>query len=278
MQKISSYLYPNRIQLLADVAGFTTEYTNVYQRTVKIYNGIDNTIEFDIKNADQKRIDLSVLSNIELNVMDSQGKELSNSPYTVTPLDQTTHKGLSTVTVPQEDLVELQDQYLRYSVTATQAGKDVILYSDSKFGAVGTIELVGSAMPVIRDERIYKDFTAEIDLQGLPISKSSAIPSTFYEAEKTTTLDFEIDYTGFKGIIWIEGTTRSTITSESFKPEVRLHEFPELTIATSGTFTVTMNIDDYKYFRIRYQNSKLVDVTSTNLSGTTGKVDRITVS
>ena len=31
MQKIQSYLYTNRIQLLADVAGFTTEYTNVYQ-------------------------------------------------------------------------------------------------------------------------------------------------------------------------------------------------------------------------------------------------------
>ena len=69
MQKIQSYLYTNRIQLLADVAGFTTEYTNVYQKTVKIYNGVDNVLEFDIKNADQKRIDLSTLSNIELNVM-----------------------------------------------------------------------------------------------------------------------------------------------------------------------------------------------------------------
>ena len=64
MQKISTYLYPNRIELLADLAGFTTEYTNVYQRTLKIYNGIDNTLEFDMKNADQKRIDLSTLTNI----------------------------------------------------------------------------------------------------------------------------------------------------------------------------------------------------------------------
>lgn len=278
MQKISSYLYPNRVQLLADLAGFTTEYTNVYQRTVKIYNGIDNTIEFDIKNADQKRIDLSTLSNIELNVMDSQGKELSSSPYTISPLDQTTHKGLSTVTIPQEDLVELQDQYLRYSVTAIKDGNDVILYGDSRFGAVGTIELVGSAMPVLRDDRVYKEFSAEIDIQGLPIGKSSAIPTTFYEAEKTTTLDFAIDYTGFKGVIWIEGTTQSTITTEAFKPEVRIHEFPELTVATSGTFTITMDIGEYKYFRVRYHNSKLADVTGTNLSGTTGKVDKVTVS
>ena len=278
MQKISSYLYPNRVQLLVDLAGFTTEYTNVYQRTVKIYNGIDNTIEFDIKNADQKRINLSTLSIIELNVMDSQGNALSNSPYTVTPLNQTTHKGISTVTIPQDDLVELQDQFLRYSVTAVKDGHDIILYGDSRFGAVGTIELIGNAMPTFRNERVYKDFSAEMNLEGLPIRKSSSIPTTFYEAEKTTSLDFEIAYTGFKGTIWIEGTTESTITTEAFKPEVRIYEFPELTVAASGTFTVTMDIGEYKYFRVRYLNSRLADVTGTNSSGTTGKVDKVTVS
>jgi hypothetical protein len=275
MQKISSYLYPNRIELLADLAGFTTEYTNVYQRTVKIYNGIDNTLEFDIKNADQKRIDLTTLSQIELNVMDSQGNALENSPYTVTP---TALKGIATVTIPQDDLAELQDQFFRYSVTAISGGKDVMLYGDSRFGATGTIELIGNAMPTFRNEQVYKEFSAEIDLYGLPISKSSSIPTTFYEAEKTASLDFEIVYTGFKGKIWIEATTQSTITTEAFKPEVRIYEFPELTSAISGIFTVTLDVGEYKYFRVRYQNSLLTDVTSTNLSGTTGKVDKVTVS
>jgi hypothetical protein len=278
MQKISSYLYPNRIELLANLAGFTTEYTNVYQRIVKIYNGIDNTIEFDIKNADQKRIDLDTLSNIQLNVMDASGYELLNSPYTVTPLDQTSFKGLASVTIPQDDLVELSDQYLTFSVTAVKDGNDVILYGDSRFGAVGRFELIGNAMPVFKDARVYKEFTAEIDLDGLPVSKSSSIPTTFYESEKTTTLDFEIQYTGFKGTIWIEGTEESTITTEAYKPEVRLHEFPELTSATSGTFSVTLDIGDYKYFRVRYQNSKKEDVTQENPTGLTGTVDKITVS
>ena len=278
MRKISSYLYPNRIQLLADVAGFTTEYTNVYQRNIKIYAGIDNTLEFDIKNADQKRIDLGTLSNIELNVMDSQGNALLNSPYTVTPLDQTTLKGLATVVIPQDDLAELSSQYLRYSVSAAKDGADVLLYCDSRFGAVGTIEIAGDAMPTFRNDRVYTDFTAEIDLQGLPISRSSAIPCTFYEAEPTTSLDFEISYAGFKGKIWIEGTTQSTVSTESFKPSIRIYEFPELTSPTSGTFNITLDIGEYKYFRVRYQNSLLADITPTNLSGTTGKVDKVTVS
>ena len=125
MQKISSYLYPNRVILLANVAGFPVEWTNVYQRTIKIYNGIDNTIEFDIKNADQKRIDLDDLTTIELNVMDTSGTALPNSPYTVTPLDQTTKKGLAYVTIPQEDLVDLADQFLKYSVSAVKDSRAV---------------------------------------------------------------------------------------------------------------------------------------------------------
>jgi hypothetical protein len=36
MQKISSYLYPNRVELLADVAGFTTEYTRVSENCKNI--------------------------------------------------------------------------------------------------------------------------------------------------------------------------------------------------------------------------------------------------
>jgi len=83
MQKVQSYLYPNRVILLADVAGFTVENKVVYARNVKIYRGVDNVIEFDIQNADQKRIDLTTLSNIEVNVMDSGGKALSNSPYAI---------------------------------------------------------------------------------------------------------------------------------------------------------------------------------------------------
>ena len=77
MQKISSYLYPNRIQLLANLASFNVEYTNVYQRTIKIYKGVDNVLEFDIKNADQKRLDLittPLVSNLKLNLMDEIGR------------------------------------------------------------------------------------------------------------------------------------------------------------------------------------------------------------
>ena len=251
MQKISTYLYPNRIELLADLAGFTTEFTNVYQRLVKIYNGIDNTLEFDIKNADQKRIDLSALTSIELNIMDASGQALPNSPYTVTPLNQTTSKGLATVTIPQEDLVDLSEQYLTYSVTAVKDGNDVMLYGDTRFGAAGKIQLIGNALPVFKDSRVYDSFTAEIDLKGVPTYHSSAIPAKFYESTPTVDLTFDVDLSGFTGSVWIEGTKRTTINAEAFKGA----DYIESTTLENFTGTWSPNavvINDYQYLRVSY--------------------------
>lgn len=254
MQKILSYLYPNRIQILANLDSFNVEYTNVYQRNVKIYNGIDNVLEFDIKNADQKRVNLSTLSQIELNLMDASGLSLPNSPYLVTPTDL---KGIAKVTIPQEDLAELSSQYLKFSITANKNGDDVLLYTDSKFGAVGTIELVGDALPVFRDSRTFNTFTAEIDLKGQPIYHSSAIPAKFYEAVPTTSLDFEIHVSGFVGSIWIDATDSSTINVEAFKKASK--PFGSWTrTADDGEFTgivpfgSNISVGNYNYFRVSY--------------------------
>ena len=252
MRKISSYLYPNRIELLADLASFNVEYTNVYQRTVKIYNGIDNTIEFDIKNADQKRIDLTPyvvadVSTIMMNVMDASGNALPNSPYVVTP---TGLKGIATVTVPSADLEGLTPQFLRYSVNID----NTLLYADSRFGAVGTIELVGSAMPTVRPSRTYNSFTAEIDLKGAPIFHSSAIPAKFYEAVPTESLSFSVNLSGFVGSVYIEATKNTTINVEAFKHTNYLRSFTS-TVSAPATTTLTFNdvpVGDFQYFRLSY--------------------------
>jgi hypothetical protein len=269
MQKISSYLYPNRIELLADLATFTVEYVNVYQRTIKIYKGINNIIEFDIKNADQKRIPLasyivSNVSTIKLNVMDASGNALPNSPYTINPV--LAKPGIAVVTIPSADLANLDSQFLKYSVIIG----NTLLYADSRFGAVGTIELVGDAMPIVKKDRVYDTFTAEIDLKGQPIYHSSAIPAKFYEAVPTQQLSFDIDFSGdvnepgsgFTGSVWIEATKNHTINTEAFKgaPYLRSQTFDDFT----GTWSpAAVHVDEYQYFRVSYATPTATGVGAT---------------
>jgi hypothetical protein len=237
MQKIQSYLYPNRIILLADLAGFTTENKIVYARTVKIYQGVDNVIEFDIQNADQKRLNLITtpsISNIKLNVMDASGKALPNSPYSVTP--SATVTGIATVTIPSVDLTSLNSQFLKYSVTATNSTSNSIpLYTDSRFGAVGTMEVVGSATPVTRKSVVYDRFSGEINFMGNVLNHSSAIPAKFYEAVPTTAMNITIAATSLIATIKIEGTRDSTLSVESWKNPVVM--YPDISSTAQSPLT-----------------------------------------
>lgn len=254
MQKISQYLYSNRIELLADLATFNVEFTNVYQRPIKIYKGVDNVLEFDIKNADQKRIDLvtsPAISNIKLNVIDASGFEVG--VYDIDPVPAT--KGIGVATIPAADLVDFTSQFFRYSVTCDKGTGEILLYGDTRFSAVGTLELVGDAKGIDKTTlapRVYDTFTAEIDLKGMPTWHSSAIPSTFYEAEKRTTLQFDVDVRGLTGNVWIEATKETTITAEAFKKGDTVYSFPDSQDETDTLSSPALNIGDYKYFRVSF--------------------------
>lgn len=265
MQKISTYLYPNRFELLADLAGFPVEYTNVYQRNIKIYNGIDNTIEFDIKNADQKRIDLSTLTGIEMHIMDVSGQALPNSPYTVTP---TSIKGIATVTIPLEDLTDLTNQFLSFSVNGNKDGRDVMLYGDTRFGAVGKMELIGSAMPTFRDPTEYTTFHGELTGNGSTQNAihnyhSSAIPVKFYEAVPTATTDVTVEVTDFIGTVHLEATTQTTIATESFKNSIKATQVFD-SVRNDDIVFADFPIGQYAYIRITFTK-------------TAGSVDKVIV-
>ena len=273
MQKISTYLYPNRIELLADLAGFTVEYTNVYQRNIKIYAGIDNTIEFDIKNPDQKRIDLSTLSMIELNVMDASGQALPNSPYTVIPmLPQTTYKGLASVTLPQDDLDQLDHQFLSFSVSAIKSGKDVLLYGDTRFGAVGKMELVGDAMPTIKDDQVVTSFYKDLQYGTSMIEyfHSSAIPLRFYEAVPNNETSVEFRFDQLIGTVKVEVTKDASISSETFTLRGTVLDTFTVDSATAYMLKRYQNTEDYTYMRVTFNR--------TDVQATTGTITKVTVS
>ena len=63
MPLVTSYLYPNSftVQIVdnANVAISGTRDRIVYQRPIKIYQGIDNPVSVDFKNQDQKYVDLA---------------------------------------------------------------------------------------------------------------------------------------------------------------------------------------------------------------------------
>ena len=60
MITIQSYLYPNKVEAqIWDSAIFTTRNRQMYAKPVTIYKGIDNPIQVNVKNQDQKAVNMT---------------------------------------------------------------------------------------------------------------------------------------------------------------------------------------------------------------------------
>ena len=113
------YLVSNRINILANEAGFVTEYKPVYSRQLNVYKGIDNVLEFRLLNADQKPLDVDRYTpkfvafdeNNQMVISPRNGVNLQEGDSTAY-----TKKGLFKVTITENDLLNIKDQFLSYNV------------------------------------------------------------------------------------------------------------------------------------------------------------------
>ena len=145
----SRYLVPNQTTIIANEAGFITEYRPVYQRNLTVYKGIDNVLEFRLKNGDQKPID--VAGKTPKFVAFDENKKLIIEHDGVLNVgdDSAATRGLFNVTITENDLLNVKQQYLSYSLYLVDdtTGAKTITYNDEAFGATGTIYVSASAFP-----------------------------------------------------------------------------------------------------------------------------------
>ena len=141
MQLIPRYLVTNRINIVADVAGFITEYRPVYNRQIQLYKGVDNVIEFKVVNADQKAVDISTYTPTVYAF--GEDKTLLIEKQGIVSAT----KGVFTVTITENDLLNIKQQYLGYNVLLnTDSGKK-LTYAHSNFDNDATMFINARTMP-----------------------------------------------------------------------------------------------------------------------------------
>lgn len=147
--QLTRYLVSNRIHILANQAGHVTEYRPVYQRNINVYRGISNTLEFRLKNADQKPVSVDNYT-IHFVAFDQERRQVlkyssNNAAGDIIKLAPT---GLFSVNIPENDLVNINQQYLSYTIFLEDANRhQTITYSDESFGAEGVIYVNSAAFP-----------------------------------------------------------------------------------------------------------------------------------
>jgi len=211
MQLIPRYLVNNRITIIANEAGFITEYRPVYQRQIKVYKGIDNTLQFRLLNADQKPIDVSSYTPKFVAFDESNQMVIEHNATQIYNDDSAATRGLFEVTISENDLLNIKSQYLKYNVYLVDSNNGKTLtYADSHFGGCGTIYVDPCQMPGPLDSYSVTTFTQYSQGEDLWYSESITAEPAINGNEALHTAAIYTDT--FAGDVVVQATLDNQIT------------------------------------------------------------------
>lgn len=155
MQLTPRYLVDNFTYVISSETGFVVEYRPVYSRQLKVYRGIDNTLQFRLLNADQKPV--FVEGTPVFVAFDENGNQVIEHNCTVTDDSSTELKGMFEVTITENDLLNIRQQYLSYNIYINNNTK-VLTYANRNFDSAGIIYVNGNSFPGVKASKVVTNW------------------------------------------------------------------------------------------------------------------------
>lgn len=183
MQFNPVYLYVNKLDVFTTPTDTwsTERYRKVYNRNLKIFRGVDNRIDIQVRNNDQKASNI-VGSTLVFNLVSQSTKHLVfQKDFTAMELAT----GKVTVILTAEELLDLDMGFYNYSVikevrstvdsTDYTVTSKMPLYMDSQYDTVGTLEITGD---------VYGDVSNSVNVSTFnytnPFTQGAGEPFPFY--------------------------------------------------------------------------------------------------
>jgi BppU N-terminal domain len=248
MQFNPSYLYPNKVDVFSNLGSWQIErYRKVYQRTIKAYRGVDNRIDFQVRNSDQKSQNITG-STVVFNMFTQNTQELVISRE-CTIVDAASGKIF--VNLTENDLQSLSFGFYNYSLyTVSSLGIKTPLYGDSQFGAIGQLEVIANVYGEVVPTEVITTFNV-IDNYRV----SSAIDARPELNSNSALHSFAFYGTNYSGTVVIQGSLDENSTGENW---IDLE-----TISLSNSTINYKNVNGiWSWFRIKH----------TPVAGTVDKV------
>jgi len=203
------YLFNPRqlvVLLETDVApGTSRRYEKVYSKPLTLNRGVDNVLEFQFINQNQKPVDITMPDGREIicRVMNQTGSAvlLQKALLPIYPLT-----GLAKLEVSAGELEDLDPQQGFYSLEIPVGSFDRPVFVDDNSGARGVMNIVNSVKPSFQPAQ-----NITIPSHPLPGINANSNASTYYSSIINTTevdsLTVQAKFDGFTGNIQLQGST-----------------------------------------------------------------------
>ena len=262
MQLNSIYLYPNKVDVYTNFATewIVERYRKVYNRNLKIHLGVDNRIDFQLRNSDQKSVSIDN-TYLVFNIVDHDSQELIYQKDCIKLSDDLSKnlKGRYYITLTRDELLSFDPGAYQYSIvieTRTYIDEvnytvdsKSITYTDSQYDAIGIIEVIGDVYGNIIESTVVREFN-----YVNPFTQGSDVPkwyeSSIIDAHPQTTTPqsihtFQIYLTNYQGSVIIQGSTEP----QGATP----HKWIDLeTISPSSSIEYINIVGRWNWFRIKH--------------------------
>lgn len=174
MLKTTTYLVEQVHSVVYSPSGTTPNRNmTMYARNLKVYKGADNPIVIEIKNNDQKPVDITGKTFV-FNVLDQDERKtlISRTGTTVNA-----SKGKVKFTISESDLLNVSGQFLNYSILETTTGTRGAVFVDDQYGALGNIEVIDGPYTEFRDSKeVNLPNTNPVSVEAYPqLNQNSAL-------------------------------------------------------------------------------------------------------
>lgn len=164
----------------------------MYAKNLKLHRGVDNRIQFQFLNQEQKPIDVTG-KEITIRIINSQGNQilLQKSLVSVLPLT-----GITEFRVTEEELRNISPQVCSYSLEIPVDSFNLPVFVDAQSDARGVIEILDSVLPRVTNSLII----------ALPDHPSGTYHSSMFQGSgKLVTVQLFLN--SFSGKVKVQGST-----------------------------------------------------------------------
>lgn len=266
MQLSPVYLYSNKIDVFTNALdSWTGGYRKVYQRNLKIYRGVDNPIDLQLRNGDQKAIEIFADQYVMFNLIGKGTQELILVKQGVSTDDSSASRGRVRFTLSESDLLDLEPGFYQYAIyletrVAINADEYTVssktpLYVDSQFGVIGNIEVSGDVSGRLQSSTEINAFSRHVDI-NLPHPHeyyiSSIVDANPNISTSASLHTFQFYQTSYAGNVIIQGNTQPGSNPDTWV------DIPD-TAFENGTNNFNPSTEPYKniigkwnWFRIKH--------------------------
>lgn len=192
------YIFTPRQTVVLNVGNSPRRYNTVYAKILTLHKGVDNIVQFQFLNQEQKPVNVTD-KEITLRIISDDGTKIlmKTTLHPVLPLN-----GIMEMRVIASEMEKLTAQKARYSLEVPAGQFNVPVYVAGDGGAKGVVDILDGIVP-----KHVPAMEVGVPSHAQPNNNTVVYYSDIINTGYNPVLSIQAFYSGFSGAVKVQGST-----------------------------------------------------------------------